>query len=125
MMDFEASIPDPEVQLRRETAADRVSLERALLWVSPRIRAVVEAIAQGERIDLPPAAPPPEPPPGKVPYAFFTTADMARSWLGDPYPTLLRLMEEGILTPDEAVSAAQVIDGIVGRYMTGTRYAAP
>jgi hypothetical protein len=35
------------------------------------------------------------------------------------------MLHEKTLTPDEALKAAQAIDRTLGRYMTGTRYAAP
>jgi len=35
------------------------------------------------------------------------------------------MLDEQVLTPDEALEAAQAIDHTLDRYMTGTRYAAP
>jgi hypothetical protein len=45
--------------------------------------------------------------------------------LSQPYPKLLELVDQDALSPDEAMRAAHQIDGLLGRYHTGTRYAAP
>jgi hypothetical protein len=55
---------------------------------------------------------------------------LAASWESDyqslaAWPGLQRAVDEGILAPVEALGVAHQIDGILGRYMTGTRYAAP
>ena len=42
-----------------------------------------------------------------------------------PYPQLQRLLDERALSGVEATAAAHAIDHILGRYLTGTRYAAP
>jgi hypothetical protein len=41
------------------------------------------------------------------------------------WPGLQHAVDEGNLTASEALAVAQTIDGALGRYMTGTRYAAP
>ena len=38
---------------------------------------------------------------------------------------LTRLLEQRILPPDDALKVAHAIDRILGRYLTGTRYAVP
>ena len=43
----------------------------------------------------------------------------------DSFPQIVHLLSEHALTPDEAMEAAHVIDNILGRYLTGTKYAAP
>ena len=53
------------------------------------------------------------------------TAGWIKETLSQPYPQLLELVEEETLSPDEALQAANQIDGLLGRYLTGTRYAAP
>jgi hypothetical protein len=45
--------------------------------------------------------------------------------LSRPFPRLAQMVEKALLSPDEAMAAAQAIDGVLGRYTTGTRYAAP
>jgi hypothetical protein len=41
------------------------------------------------------------------------------------HPQLASMLEERTLTPEEAMAAAHAIDHTLGRYLTGTRYAAP
>jgi hypothetical protein len=41
------------------------------------------------------------------------------------HPALTQMMAEQVLTPDEALEAANAIDRALGRYLTGTRYAVP
>lgn len=41
------------------------------------------------------------------------------------HPQLVRMLDEEILAPDEAMAVVHVIDNALGRYLTGTRYAAP
>jgi hypothetical protein len=41
------------------------------------------------------------------------------------WPGLQNAVDEGILTAGEALGVANTIDGTLGRYMTGTLYAAP
>jgi hypothetical protein len=41
------------------------------------------------------------------------------------HPYLTHLLDEQVLQPGEAMDVAHVIDDLLGRYMTGTRYAAP
>jgi hypothetical protein len=37
----------------------------------------------------------------------------------------LQLLDQDAVSPDEALQAAHQIDRLLGRYFTGTRYAAP
>ena len=41
------------------------------------------------------------------------------------FPQITCLLSEQLISPDEAMQAAHTIDNILGRYLTGTRYAAP
>jgi hypothetical protein len=41
------------------------------------------------------------------------------------WPSLQRAVDDGELTVGEALDLAQTIDRALGRYLTGTRYAAP
>jgi hypothetical protein len=55
---------------------------------------------------------------------------LAASWEANyqslaAWPGLQGAVDEGVLAPVEALGVANYIDGILGRYMTGTRYAAP
>ena len=41
------------------------------------------------------------------------------------HPQLVRMLDEEILTPGETMDVAHAIDYALGRYLTGTLYAAP
>jgi hypothetical protein len=135
----------PELLLRRAVARDAVSLDRIAADLPPRSAAAVRAVASGER----PALLEVEEIPFLEELAVFEfgaaaeedqTSSGARGvedqdqaddddWisrtLSQPYPQLLDLVYQKSLTPDEALQAAHQIDGLLGRYPTGMRYAAP
>jgi hypothetical protein len=145
--DGEADLLDnaPELLLRRAVARHAVSLDRVAADLPARSAAAVRSIATGERDDfleedegffL-------EEEPAVYPFGVASEEDQlppggdaedqqgrdAEGWiketLSQPYPQLLELLEQDALTPDEALKAANQIDGLLGRYLTGTRYAAP
>jgi hypothetical protein len=68
------------------------------------------------------AEPPPTPPAPEGPGGGET--DWIRQAIS-PYAELADLLDEQSLTPSEALAAAHAIDHALGRYLTGTRYAAP
>jgi hypothetical protein len=83
--------------------------------LSPRVLAVVHGIAAGERVSLPKGHGP-----------SMTTPDCERALnVLNGFPQIVRLLNERTLTPDEAMEVAHAIDNILGRYLTGTKYAAP
>lgn len=135
----------PELLLRRATARNAVSLDHIAADLPPRSAAAVRAIATGERSSLldqdeisfleePPlfefgVAAEDDQPDSDERQADDQGARDAAGWirqtLSQPYPQLLELVDQDALSPDEALRAAHQIDGLLGRYLTGTRYAAP
>jgi hypothetical protein len=135
----------PEVLLRRAVDRNAVSLDRLAADLPPRSAAAVRAIAAGER----PSFPEEEEiefleEPAMFEFGVAAQEDRSRSgerdagdqgawdeagWirqtLSQPYPQLLQLVDQEALSPEEAMQAANQIDGLLGRYFTGTRYAAP
>jgi hypothetical protein len=146
--DGEADLLDnaPELLLRRAVARNAVSLDGIAADLPPRSAAAVRAIATGEREDLleedrgffleeePPMfdfggtsenheLPSDENNAGDR--EVSDTAGWIKDTISQPYPQLLELLGEDALSPDEAMRAANQIDHLLGRYLTGTRYAAP
>lgn len=125
----------PEECLRRVVDRGALSLDQISEGLEPRIAAVVRSLATGERVDWPPElaerdeagrrgeltrsmadAPRPE--------REGRAIEVMRTILS-PFPRLLHLVEQGTLSPDEALRAARTVDYALGRYPTGTRYAVP
>ena len=122
--------PDPEACMRHAIRRGALSLDEVTASLSPRIAAALRSVAAGER------------PPTSSPIAA-RTGPAGESASGDPrpaeqldelaatrrmlgsHPHLTHLLDEQILQPGEAMGVAHVIDDLLGRYMTGTRYAAP
>ena len=135
----------PELLLRRAVARNAVSLDQIAADLPPRSAAAVRAIATGERsalleeneipfleepamYEFGVAAEEDQPPSGAAEAGDQSprdAADWIRETLSQPYPQLLELVDQNALSPDEALQAACKIDGLLGRYLTGTRYAAP
>ena len=135
----------PELLLRRAVARNAVALDRIVADLPPRSAAAVRAIATGERSSLleedeisfleePPmfefgvAAGDDRPASDEGEADDQGPRDAAgwiRQTLSQPYPQLLELVDQDALSPEEALRAAHQIDGLLGRYITGTRYAAP
>jgi hypothetical protein len=121
-----------------------ISLDQMTEGLSPRVAAAVRSIVTGERIPAPPGerAFPDLPaemirsfkqargrPPAKADLEQMreferVQTEQAQTILA-PYPKLQRLLDEQVLSGAEATEAAHAIDHILGRYLTGTRYAAP
>jgi hypothetical protein len=111
---------------------------------SPRVAAAVRSIATGERLSAPPGKrsfpdlpedlvrsfeqarghPPAEADLARMREFERMQTEQAQKTLS-PYPQLQRLLDEQALSRAEATAAAHAIDHILGRYLTGTRYAAP
>jgi hypothetical protein len=136
----------PELLLRRAVARNAVSLDQMAADLPPRSAAAVRAIATGERAGFPEeedlfyleeepaivefrASPETDQPSSGESDANDQDARRAVRWIKDtlsqPYPQLLQLLDQDAVSPDEALQAAHQIDRLLGRYFTGTRYAAP
>ena len=134
----------PEACLRQAVRRGALSLDEITTGLSPRVAAAVQRVATGERPatrsgglardpragDLlrrgleagDDAAPPsalPAAPEGPEEWDEWTRHALS------PYSELADLLDEQNLTPSEAMAAAHAIDHALGRYLTGTRYAAP
>lgn len=105
----------PEECFRQAVQRGALTVDEMSSVLSPRVAAVVHSIATGERVSLPERQGP-------------STATQDYEWtlnvLAD-FSQIAYLLKEQTLTPDEAMEAAHAIDKILGRYMTGTKYAAP
>jgi hypothetical protein len=142
----------PEECLRHVVQRGALSLDQVTEGLSPQVTAVLRSIVTGERS---PAPPDKEPEPerlatdlneqylrqplealGRPPTAAeVQTAQpaMERRTAGLPlerhqlsaHPQILDMVDRQILTPEEASQAVYAIDLALGRYLTGTLYAAP
>jgi hypothetical protein len=118
----ELSNSAPEECLSQAVQRGAIALDE-MEAVSPRVAAVVRSIATGERLALPEKETLSEvgtrtPPPSDRKYDW-TLKTLSQ------FPQLTRLLSDQVLTSDEAMQVAHTIDNMLGRYMTGTRYAAP
>jgi hypothetical protein len=132
----------PEECLRRVVGRGALSLDQITADLPSRVAAVVRSIATGERPivrgverDLggiksgPRRSGPgaygvddarPSGPLGLVGQMAARTRQSLSF-----HPRLTAMVDEEILTADEALQAAHAIDHVLDRYLTGTRYAAP
>ncbi len=123
-----ALLPDaPEQTLRRAVQRGALSLDHVMEQLPPRAAAVVRNMVIGERPPVEREPPPPESEPTDRAEAeemhdprWQTTYRALSAW-----PSLQRAVDEGTLTVTEALKLAQTVDHAMGRYTTGTRYAAP
>ena len=104
----------PEECLRHAVRRGALPLNQITERLSPRVAAVVRSIATGER--LPELAERKEP---SQPPSAWRRSDLSA------YPQLERTVDEEILTLAEAFEAVWTIDYALGRYPTGSKYAAP
>ena len=113
----------PEECLSHAVQRGALALDEMESSLPPRVLAVVRSIATGERETLPASGSSQE---GTTPSVLQSGRE--REWalktLSD-FPQIARLLSDHVISPDEAMQTAHAIDGILGRYMTGTRYAAP
>lgn len=134
----------PEECLRRVVQRGAISLDQVTEALSPRAAAAVRSIVTGERLPAPPGKrsfpdlpeelvrsfeqarghPPAEADLERMREFERMQTEQAQKILA-PYPQLQRLLGEQALSGAEATAAAHAIDHILGRYLTGTRYAAP
>lgn len=104
----------PEECVQRAVRRGALPLDQIIGRLSPRVAAIVRSIATGERLpELPEREEASQPPPAG------RQSDLSA------YPQLQRIVDEEILTLAEAFEAAHAVDRALGRYMTGTKYAAP
>jgi hypothetical protein len=143
----------PGASLRQAVRRGALSLDEITAGLSPRVAAAIQHVAAGERPatrSVPPApsqapsrglgeqlfralkggdnADPPVADPSTPPPAPEGPGGGEQDWIRhaiSPYAELADLLDEQSLTPSEALAAAHAIDHALGRYMTGTRYAAP
>lgn len=112
----------PEECLSRAVQRGALALDE-MEALSPRVVAVVRSIATGERLTLPgPGSSPERDVPSVLPSG--REHEWALTTLSG-FPQLTRLLSDHVISPDEAMQTAHAIDRILGRYLTGTRYAAP
>jgi hypothetical protein len=120
----------PEECLRHAVQRNAIQLDLATQSLSPRLSAIVQRIATGERLtassqenvisrslDLSDAT-------DQERQQQELVAASTRAMLAN-HPTLTHMLDEQALTPAEAMEAAHAIDHVLGRYLTGARYAVP
>ena len=132
----------PETCLRSVLERGALSIHQITAGLSPRLAAVLQYVATGERsadlpdqeaeLELPDGRPPQREPRKREPSAKVDHEQRGwvhrregTRWSLGAHPLLLGLLDEETLTPNEVMDAAHAIDRLLGRYMTGTRYAVP
>jgi hypothetical protein len=139
----------PGACLRQAVRRGALSLDEITAGLSPQVAAAVQHVAASERPatrSVPPARSPgasrglgeqlfrrlkggdDAAPPAAEPPAPEGSGGEETEWVRhalSPYAELAELLNEQSLTPLEAMAAAHAIDHALGRYLTGTRYAAP
>jgi hypothetical protein len=121
---------DPEACFRHAVRRGPLTLDEITASLSPRTTAALHGIAAGER------SPAPGPSRARALDLRETRSDEPQSLEQDSesasarrmlagHPQLTQMLDEQILGPGEALEAAHALDHLLGRYMTGTRYAAP
>lgn len=134
----------PEECLRRAVQRGAISLDQVTETLAPHVAAAVRSIVTRERFSAPLAQrsfpdlleemvlkfeqakghPPTEADLERM--REFVRIQTARAQkILAPYPYLRRLLDEQVLDGGGAIEAANAIDRALGRYLTGTRYAAP
>ena len=136
--------PQPEECFRRAVQRGAISLVRVTEPLAPHVAAAVRSVVTGERLPAPSVKrssselteeqvrklaqarghPPTEADMEKTREFVRMQTERVQRYLA-PYPQLQRLLEEQVLDWTEATAAANAIDRVLGRYLTGTRYAAP
>jgi hypothetical protein len=131
----------PEECLRHVVQRGALSLDEVTADLSPRAAAAVRFIATGERLAMPEGDPAwdlgvvgrsravPDGSDGPAlpatPEGFADREEEHALLTLSSHAQLVHLLGEQRLTPSEAMAAAHAIDHALGRYLTGTRYAAP
>ena len=113
----------PEECLSHAMQRGALALDEIESSLPPRVLAVVRSVATGERLTLPaPGSSSERAVPSVLPSG--REHEWALTTLSE-FPQITHLLSEQLISPDEAMQAANTIDNILGRYLTGTRYAAP
>ena len=107
----------PEECLRRVAQRGALPLNQITDDLPPRVAAAVRSIATGERLAALDVEPEPE--------RDMTDWGLRVREMLPGHPQLVRMLDEEILTPGETMDVVHAIDRALGRYLTGTRYAAP
>jgi hypothetical protein len=130
--------PQPEECFRRAVRRGAISLDQVTETLAPHVAAAVRSVVTGERLpaspDLPEELlhqfeqarghPPTEAELEQMRGFVRAQTEHAQETL-TPYPHLRHLLDEQTLTGGGAIAAANAIDRVLGRYLTGTLYAAP
>lgn len=130
--------PQPEECFRRAVQRGAISLDRMIEELAPHVAAAVRSIVTGERLPTSPELPeelthqfeqarghPPTEAELEQMRGFVRAQTEQAQEILTPYPHLRHLLDEQMLTGGGAIAAANAIDHILGRYLTGTLYAAP
>jgi hypothetical protein len=118
----------PEECLRHVIEREALPLDLIIASLSPRVAAAVRSIATGERSAALDVEPGPTREIVDESPARSTADSQLREWtrgMLSNHPQLLRMLDQRFLTAEEAIEATHAIDHILGRYLTGTRYAVP
>jgi hypothetical protein len=121
---------DPEACFRHAIQRGALSLDQVTASLSPRIAAALHSIAAGERspatgLSIARTLDPQETQPGKRQLLEQGSELASARQMLAGHPQLTWMLDEQILGPGQALQAARALDHLLGRYMTGTRYAAP
>ncbi|MBN1485113.1 MAG: hypothetical protein JXA37_10350 [Chloroflexia bacterium] len=130
----------PEESFRMLVERGALAPEQVTADLEPPLAAALQYIASGERLEEMPEGEAsserrspdrqrpdrqrPDLPPRPERWEPHKPESMLRSILSC-HPRLLELFDAGRLTHDQALEAAWAMDHWLGRYPTGTRYAAP
>ena len=128
----------PEECFRRAVRRGAISLDQVTEELSPHVAAAVRSVITGERLPEPSdlfeemvykfeqtrGHPPTEAEMEQIRGFMQMQVDHAQETL-TPYPHLRHLLDEQMLNGGGAIAAANAIDRVLGRYLTGTLYAAP
>lgn len=120
--------PQPEACLQHVVARGALQLDQITEGLAPSTAAVVRSIATGERLAAGEAVPELSRDFLEQDHKRAEVDAMQSEWVASQltnHPQLASMLEEHILTPGEAMAAVHAIDHTLGRYLTGTRYAAP
>jgi hypothetical protein len=128
----------PEECFRRAVRRGAISLDRVTEELAPHVAAAVRSVATGERLPAPPELSeelirkfeqarghPPTKAELEQMCGFLRVQTEQAQEILTPYPHLRSLLDEHVLNGGGAIAAANVIDRVLGRYLTGTLYAAP
>jgi hypothetical protein len=130
--------PRPEECFRRAVQRGAISIDRMTEKLAPHVAAAVRSVVTGERLSASPELPeelihqfeqarghPPTKADLEQMREFVRMQTEQAQEILTRYPHLQHLLDEQMLTGGGAIAAANAIDRVLGRYLTGTLYAAP